>query len=133
MEPVQIAADSSSSSDEDLNPFQAARPPPKPIPVSLDDPFRPVETPKPPEIPDVGPEPPITSMTAAPVQSNRYIPDAAETGGETDVFSDGDTEVETDAEGLRPTNPLEPMTMTRKSSSSSSNSSWSSSDNEQNL
>ena len=119
-----IDSSSSSSSDEDLNPFQSAsRVPPKPSIVSLDDPLVPA-------IPDVGPEPPIVTMTAAPVQSNKYIADAIETGGETDVFSDGDTEVETDAEKA-PT--MEPMINTRKSSSSSSNSSWSSSDNEQNL
>lgn len=115
------AAESSSSSDEGLNPFQPARSAHKPSVVSLDEPT-------PPSIPEVGPEPPITSMTAAPVQSAKYIADGAETGGETDVFSDGDTEAETDAEKVR-----EPMTNTRKSSSSSSNSSWSSSDNEQNL
>ena len=122
--PAVIDSSSSSSSDEDLNPFQSARVPPKPSVVSLDD------APSVPAIPDVGPEPPIATMTAAPVQSNKYIADAIETGGETDVFSDGDTEVETDAEKA---NPMEPMINTRKSSSSSSNSSWSSSDNEQNL
>ena len=73
-------------------------------------------------------EPKIISRSSSYINESNFIPDAIETGGETDIFSDeAETEAETDAEKKK----MEPLMMTRHKSSSSSNSSWSSSDNEQ--
>ena len=109
------------SSTNQIDPFKSADPFGQPPPTQSDN-----------NLLDLDPlranEPKIISRSSSYINESNFIPDAIETGGETDIFSDeAETEAETDAEKKK----MEPMMMTRHKSSSSSNSSWSSSDNEQ--